>query len=50
MSPQDEEKFLERRDRALEIMDAGHEALVKSLEGLDTEDAFLGSRWSVGKS
>ena len=47
MSPQDEERMLERRDRALEIMDAGHEALVKSLEGLDTEDAFLGSRWSV---
>ena len=39
--------MLERRDRALERMDAGHEALVKSLEGLGTEEAFLGSRWSV---
>ncbi len=47
MPPQDEEKLLERRDRALERMDAGHEALVKSLEGLGTEEAFLGSRWSV---
>lgn len=47
MPPQDEEKLLERRDRALEKMDAGHQALVKSLEGLGTEEAFLGSRWSV---
>ena len=47
MPPQDEEKLLDRRDRALERMDAGHEALVKSLEGLGTEEAFLGSRWSV---
>ena len=47
MPPQDDEKLLERRDRALEKMDAGHQALVKSLEGLGTEEAFLGSRWSV---
>lgn len=47
MPSQDEEQLLERRDRALEKMDAGHAALVKSLEGLDTEEAFLGSRWSV---
>jgi hypothetical protein len=38
---------LQRRDRALERMDAGHRALHESLEGLDPEDAFLGSRWSV---
>ncbi len=36
-----------RRDRALEQMDAGRNALLKSLEGLETEAAFLGSRWSV---
>ena len=47
MPPQDDEKLLERRDRALEQMDTGHQALVKSLEGLGTEEAFLGSRWSV---
>lgn len=47
MQPQEEEKLLERRDRALERMDTGHHALVKSLEGLGTEEAFLGSRWSV---
>ena len=47
MSPQEEEKLLERRDRALGKMDAGHQALVKSLEGLGSEEAFLGSRWSV---
>ena len=47
MPPQDGEKLLERRDRALKRMDAGHEALNKSLEGLGTEEAFLGSRWSV---
>ena len=47
MPPQDGEKLLERRDRALEKMDAGHEALIRSLEGLGTEEAFLGSRWSV---
>lgn len=47
MPTKDEDKLLERRDRALEAMDAGHEALVKSLEGLGTDEAFLGSRWSV---
>ena len=36
-----------RRDRALQRMDAGHRALLQSLEGLDPEEAFLGSRWSV---
>lgn len=47
MPPQDAEKMLERRDLALGKMDAGHEALVKSLDGMGTEEAFLGSRWSV---
>ncbi len=37
----------ERLDRALEQMDTGRNALLKSLEGLETEEAFLGSRWSV---
>ena len=47
MPTQDEEKLLQRRDRALEKMDAGHQALLKSLEDLEPEEAFLGSRWSV---
>ena len=47
MLTQDEEQLLRRRDRALEKMDAGHQALLKSLEGLGSEEAFLGSRWSV---
>ena len=37
----------ERRNNALEQLDAGHRALQESLEGLDPEEAFLGSRWSV---
>ena len=36
-----------RRDRALQQMDAGHQALLQSLEGLAPDEAFLGSRWSV---
>lgn len=47
MPTQDEEKLLQRRDRALEKMGAGHQALLKSLEDLEPEEAFLGSRWSV---
>ena len=38
---------LERRDRALARLDAGRRALQESLAGLDAEEAFLGSRWSV---
>ena len=38
---------LERRDRALARLDAGRRALRESLAGLDAEEAFLGSRWSV---
>lgn len=38
---------LQRRQRALVRLDEGRRALRQSLEGLDAEDAFLGSRWSV---
>ena len=47
MPTQDEEKLLQRRDRALEKMGAGHQALLKSLEDLEPEEAFLVSLWSV---
>ena len=36
-----------RRDRALQQMDAGHQVLLQSLEGLAPDEAFSGSRWSV---
>ena len=38
---------LQRQARVLERLDEGHKALQASLAGLDPEDAFLGSRWSV---
>ncbi len=38
---------LQRRARVLERLDEGHQALHDALEGIDPEDAFLGSRWSV---
>jgi len=38
---------LQRNARVIERLDAGHKDLHTSLEGLDPEDAFLGSRWSV---
>ena len=38
---------MDRRNRALVRLDQGHRALMDSLEGLDAEEAFLGSRWSV---
>ena len=47
MSSQHQHTLVERRDRALEQMDAGHRSLLQSLEGLNQEEAFLGSRWSV---
>ncbi len=47
MPPESRRTLSERRDRALERIDAGHQALLQSLEGMDAEDAFLGSRWSV---
>ena len=47
MSPEERESIIQRRDAALARLDQGHEILLKSLEGLETEDAFLGQRWSV---
>ncbi|MDE2780415.1 MAG: DinB family protein [Chloroflexota bacterium] len=38
---------LQRRDRALARLEEGRNALRQALEGIDPEDAFLGSRWSV---
>ena len=38
---------LERRARALVRLEEGRRALRDALEGIDAEDAFLGSRWSV---
>ena len=37
----------QRRQRALVRLQEGRQSLRQSLEGLDAEDAFLGSRWSV---
>jgi len=37
----------QRQARVLERLDEGHKALQASLAGIDPEDAFLGSRWSV---
>ena len=31
----------------LQRLDEGHQLLQESLEGIDPEEAFLGSRWSV---
>ena len=47
MSTENELTLRERQLRVLERLDQGHIALMASLEGLDPEDAFLGSRWSV---
>ena len=47
MTPEERESILQRRDTALQRLDEGHEILLKSLEGLETEEAFLGARWSV---
>lgn len=38
---------LQRRDAALARLAAGQAALRQALAGLDAEEAFLGSRWSV---
>lgn len=38
---------LERKARALVRLEEGRRALRQALEGIDAEDAFLGSRWSV---
>lgn len=37
----------ERQAAALRRLDEGHQALRQSLAGLEPEEAFLGSRWSV---
>ena len=47
MNPEERESILQRRDAALQRLDEGHQVLLKSLEGLETEEAFLGQRWSV---
>lgn len=47
LTPEERESILQRRDAALQRLDEGHEILLKSLEGLETEEAFLGARWSV---
>ncbi len=47
MTPGERESILQRRDAALKRLDEGHEILLKSLEGLEAEEAFLGQRWSV---
>ena len=47
MTTQENLTPLQRRDRVLERLDEGHKALHESLAGIDPEDAFLGSRWSV---
>lgn len=38
---------MERKARALVRLEEGRKALREALEGIDAEDAFLGSRWSV---
>ena len=47
MTPEERESILRRRDAALQRLDEGHDILLKSLEGLEAEEAFLGARWSV---
>ena len=47
MATESQPPLSERRDRALGQMNTGHQTLLQSLEGLDTGEAFLGSRWSV---
>ena len=47
MNPQERESIIQRRNAALQRLDEGHQTLLRSLEGLNAEEAFLGSRWSV---
>ena len=47
MSPDERQSIEQRREAALKRLDEGHEVLLKSLEGLEAEEAFLGARWSV---
>ena len=47
MAAQDDLTLQQRRERVLQRLDEGHKVLHESLEGIDPEAAFLGSRWSV---
>ena len=47
MTPEERESILQRRDTALQRLDEGHQILLRSLERLDAEEAFLAQRWSV---
>ena len=47
MAAQDDITLQQRRGKVLQRLDDGHKVLHESLEGIDAEDAFLGSRWSV---
>ena len=47
MTAEDFDSLSRRRDQALVRLDEGRRALTNSLTGLDPEEAFLGSRWSV---
>ena len=47
LTPQERESIQQRRDAALQRLDEGHQILLRSLEGLEAEEAFLGQRWSV---
>ena len=47
MDDMERKSLLERQAAALRRLDEGHLALRQSLEGLEPEEAFLGSRWSV---
>ena len=47
MTPEERESIQQRRDAALRRLDEGHQTLLKSLEGLEAEEAFLAQRWSV---
>ncbi len=47
MATEDNLTLMQRRDRVLERLDESHQMLHDSLKGIDPEEAFLGSRWSV---
>ena len=47
MATEEQLTLLQRRSKVLERLDEGHKALHEALEGIDPEEAFLGSRWSV---
>ena len=47
MARDDNLTLLQRRDKVLEQLEESHRILHESLEGIDPEEAFLGSRWSV---